>query len=304
MKTKQSETNATTRAVRERLARFATAFDQRFEGFLSPKEDVPDELVNAIRYAALAPGKRLRPYLVCRSCELSGGRIEDAWAVAAAVECVHAFSLIHDDLPAMDDDALRRGQPTCHKQFGEAIAILAGDALVVFAFELLARHITDPALSAPMVLALARGVGWAGMLGGQTADVLGQDRAPDRKLTEYVQDRKTAVLFSTACRLGAMAGGADEQQRAALGTYGQMLGRSFQIADDLLDVSSSTEVLGKQAGKDIGANKQTFLQCIGVDASRALAQESAQDALAALDAFGPEADDLRELADYVVARNY
>lgn len=304
METKRAEKEHAIRAVRERLTRFATAFDRRFEGFLTPKADVPEELVNAIRYAALAPGKRLRPYLVCRCCGLSGGRIDDAWPVAAAVECVHAFSLIHDDLPAMDDDELRRGQPACHKQFGEAVAILAGDALVVLAFELLACHVTDPALSAPMVLALARGVGWAGMLGGQTADVLGQDRAPERSLTEYVQDRKTAVLFSTACRLGATVGGADDKQLVALSTYGQMLGRSFQMTDDLLDVSSSTEVLGKQAGKDVGANKQTFLQCIGIAASRALAQESAQDALAALDAFGPEADDLRELADFVVARNY
>ncbi len=147
-------------SIPQRLREFATEFDRRFETHLTPTGDVPPELLEAIRYAALSPGKRVRPYLVTRCCELAGGKTAGAWPAAAAIECVHAFSLIHDDLPAMDDDDLRRGRPTCHKRFGEALAILAGDALVVLAFEKLARDTHDSAIAAQLVAELAAGVGW------------------------------------------------------------------------------------------------------------------------------------------------
>ena len=182
----QSHTAASGDSFPERLKEFARQFDQRFERFLQPDDEVPSELVEAICYSALGPGKRIRPYLVIRCCELAIGRSEDAWPAAAAVECVHAFSLIHDDLPAMDDDDVRRGRPTCHKKFGEATAILAGDALVVLSFELLARHVEDPALSIRLVQELARGTGWVGMIGGQTADLHGQSRPPTFELAQYI----------------------------------------------------------------------------------------------------------------------
>ncbi|UCC32411.1 MAG: polyprenyl synthetase family protein [Phycisphaerales bacterium] len=288
----------------QRVKDVAGQFDQRFGEYLTPGGDVPQELVEAIRYSALAPGKRIRPYLVVRCCELVGGRVADYWPVAAAVECVHAFSLIHDDLPAMDDDNLRRGRPTCHKKFDEATAVLAGDALVVLAFELLTRHVKDQVLAARMVLELAVGTGWAGMIGGQTADILGQSKPPALELASYIHKRKTASLFETSCRLGALVGGGSADSVAVCGRFGQSLGRAFQIADDLLDVTSTARELGKEVGKDAAANKQTFPQCVGIERSRTAAMEQAKAATAELDIFGPEADDLRALARYVVDRNY
>lgn len=293
-----------TASLPQRVKDFAAQFDRRFGEYLTPGEDVPQELVEAIRYSALAPGKRIRPYLVVRCCELVGGKVADHWPVAAAVECVHAFSLIHDDLPAMDDDNLRRGRLTCHKKFDEATAVLAGDALVILAFELLTRHVKDQVLAARMVQELAVGTGWAGMIAGQTADILGQSRPPVLELASYIHKRKTASLFETACRLGALAGGGSVDSVAACGRFGQSLGRAFQIADDLLDLTSTARELGKEVGKDAAANKQTFPQCVGIERSRTVAMEEAKAAIAELDIFGPEADDLRALARYVVDRNY
>ena len=291
-------------AVVERLRAFATGFDRRFEDYLTPTEDVPPKLVEAMRYAALAPGKRIRPYLVTRCCELVGGTADGAAPVAAAVECVHAFSLIHDDLPAMDDDDIRRGQPSCHKKFGEAVAILAGDALLTLAFDLLARQVQDREEAAQLIRELARGAGWSGMIGGQTADVLGEEQAPAIRLTRYIHERKTASLFRTACRLGALAGHGDSAIVDVLGDFGQNLGQAFQIADDLLDLTSTPEVLGKNVRKDSSANKQSFPRCVGTEKSRAAARGNSKAAIAALESFGLEADDLRVLTDYVISRNY
>ncbi|MBI4719126.1 MAG: polyprenyl synthetase family protein [Planctomycetes bacterium] len=291
-------------AIADRLKRFATEFDARLAEYLGAFRDIPSELQEAMRYSALAPGKRVRPYLVVRCCELVGGRRADAWAPAAAVECVHAFSLIHDDLPAMDDDDLRRGRPTCHKQFGEALAILAGDALVVFAFELLATRMADPALAAAMVAELAGSAGGAGMIGGQAADILGESRPPEATLAAYIHDRKTASLFAAACRMGARAGRASPELIALLGGYGADLGRAFQIADDLLDLTATAQTLGKDCGKDERRGKQTFPRCVGREASRQAAQEAVQRAVSGLLRFGAAAYDLRELAAYVVHRNY
>lgn len=288
----------------DQLRTFAREFDERFDRYLTPSEDVPAELSAGIRYSALAPGKRIRPFLSIRCCSLVGGNIEGAWPVAAALECVHAFSLIHDDLPAMDNDDLRRGRPTCHNQFGEAIAILAGDALAVLAFEILCSRVTDGVLAKRMCVELARGTGWAGMIGGQTADLTGETKPRTLELARYIHERKTARLFETSCRLGAMAGRGSTEAIDRLGRYGQWLGRAFQIADDLLDLTSTPERVGKRVGKDAQAKKQTFPQCVGIEGSRAAAKQAADAASAELDAFGPQADDLRGLATYVVDRNY
>ena len=283
---------------------FVPRFERQLDLLLKPEGDVPPRLLEAMRYAALAPGKRLRPYLAVRCCELAGGREEDAWHVAAALECVHAFSLVHDDLPAMDDDDLRRGQPTTHKQFGEAIAILAGDALLTLAFELLVRPAPQSLRSGELVLELARAAGWCGMVAGQAADILGETQPSDLQLTTFIQERKTGCLFEAACRLGACAGGADYRTRDRLGGYGRDLGKAFQIADDILDVLSTSEALGKTVGKDAEAGKQTYPACVGIDVSRAAARDAVSAAAAWLGPFGEAAADLRELASYVVDRNY
>ena len=295
---------ASSAAFAEQLETFARQFDRHYSDCLTPSGDVPPRLLEAVRYSALAPGKRLRPYLVVRCCELVGGEKSDAWGAAAAIECVHAFSLIHDDLPAMDDDDVRRGRPTSHKKFGEAVAILAGDTLLALAFELLTKEMRDAPVVRAAVAELAIGVGWSGMIGGQTADILGEWEEPRRDLAEYIHARKTARLFETACRLGALVGRGGTEKADRLGVYGQMVGRAFQIADDLLDVTASTKALGKNVQKDAGAGKQTFPQCVGVEGSRRAAGEAVVAAIAALESFGPAADDLRTLAHYVIARSY
>lgn len=284
------------------LRRFAAEFDPRFAACLAPADDVPPRLAEAMRYAALAPGKRIRPFLVVRCCELVGGDAANAWGPACAVECIHAFSLIHDDLPAMDDDALRRGLPTCHVKFGEAVAILAGDALSVLAFEVLASARVSSPIAAEMVQELASAAGRAGMIGGQAADVLGETEAPQTEQVRYIHERKTARLFGAACRLGAMAGRGLPAQVTALGLFGRNLGVAFQIADDLLDVTASREALGKAVKKDALARKQTFPRCVGLEASRAAAAEAVEAAMTAIEVFGDKAADLRSLAQFVIAR--
>ena len=282
---------------------FVSDFNTRFNQFLAAT-DVPVELLEAVRYSALAPGKRIRPYLVIRCCELAGGVRQEAWAAAAAVECIHAFSLVHDDLPALDNDDLRRGCPTTHRQFGEAMAILAGDALVMLAFELIARHVTDSLKAQKMVLELSQQAGWVGMIGGQAADITGNQAPPSVELARYIHDRKTACLFAASCRMGAIAGGGSEEAITTVGRFGMQLGRAFQIADDLLDVTSNAKTLGKSAGKDAGAGKQTFPACVGVEASRAEIDLAVDAAVEELRQFGEVADDLRALARYAGSRNY
>lgn len=291
-------------AAAKQLEQFASEFDPHFDRYLTTALHVPEKLVEAIRYAALAPGKRIRPFLVAECCRASGGQYDHIWPVGAAVECIHAFSLIHDDLPAMDDDDLRRGQPSCHKKFGEAMAILAGDALVVRAFELLTREVADRALAGELVCELAQGAGWTGMIGGQAADILGELEPSTLDRVKYVHQRKTASLFCAACRMGARVGGASAAQVESLGKYGQALGQAFQIADDLLDVQSTTNAMGKKTSKDAAANKQSFPACVGVEQSNTAARTEVAEAVAMVAPFGDSAASLRELAEFVVSRNY
>lgn len=288
--------------IQQRLRAFADQADVHLREMLDATATEESRLASAMRYALLAPGKRLRPYLVVRCCELTGGSREVAWPVAAAIECVHAFSLVHDDLPAMDNDDLRRGRPTTHKQFDEATAILAGDALVVLAFELIARQVTDANAVSRLVRELSHATGWAGMIGGQASDLEGEKSPPSIDLTRSIHERKTAALFSAACRMGAVVGGGSESHIEAVGTYGRRLGLCFQIADDLLDVTATSEEIGKTAGKDARAGKQTYPAGVGVEASRVAAEAERDRAIEALSPWGAAAEDLRELARYVVSR--
>ncbi|NOT00793.1 MAG: polyprenyl synthetase family protein [Phycisphaerales bacterium] len=291
-------------SVADALKRWSQSFGVRFDGLLTAGDDLSPRLMEAMRYSALAGGKRLRPYLLTRCCEVCGGSADDAFPAAAAIECVHAFSLVHDDLPAMDNDDLRRGRPTNHKQFGEAAAILAGDGLLALAFELVTRCPVEPSRVVAVVAELARGTGWLGMIGGQMADIDGQSQAPSRELSEYIHERKTAALFQSACRIGAIVAGAADESQVAVGSFGRCLGHAFQIADDLLDVTSTSEQMGKGVGKDAKAGKQTFPAVWGVDESVEVARRAAERAVESLSPFGPEADDLRALASYVIQRHH
>jgi farnesyl diphosphate synthase len=268
----------------------------------------PARLLEAMRYASLGGGKRLRPFLVVETARLFGVEGEGVSRTAAALEMVHCYSLVHDDLPAMDDDDLRRGRPTAHKAFDEATAILAGDGLLTYAFDVLAdpRTHADPAVRADLVLGLARGAGLGGMVGGQALD-LEAEKKKDPHTPPFVmtmQAMKTGALLLYGVEAGARIGGADASQRAALLTYGRALGACFQVADDILDAEGDEAALGKRAGKDAGRNKATLVAALGIDAARERRDNLAIEAIEALAAggFGAKADILAEAARFTAAR--
>jgi farnesyl diphosphate synthase len=257
-----------------------------------------------MRYAALAGGKRLRPFLVLQSARLCGVSGEAALRTAAAVEMIHAYSLAHDDLPAMDDDDLRRGQPTVHRQFDEATAILAGDALQTLAFEVLADPATHASANvrSELVAALARASGGAGMAGGQMLDLTAADSDGDEASVCQLQSMKTAALFMFACEAGAILGEAPPDERAALRGFGVNFGLAFQITDDLLDATGDADEAGKAVGKDAAQDKATLIALQGVDGARASAARFCHNAMESLDLYGDKADLLREVARAVTDR--
>ncbi len=263
----------------------------------------PENLREAIRYSLLAPGKRLRPLLVLWACEACGGQVEAALPAACAVEMVHAYSLIHDDLPAMDDDDLRRGRPTCHKQFGEATAILAGDALVTLAFEVLAKGVHPPEVAAKCCAELAEAAGAENLVGGQADDMKGGSGDHDAETLESIHCRKTGAVIGVSLRLGALVAGADPTQIEVLEQYGRRLGLAFQITDDLLDVRGEQGAAGKRVGKDADRGKLTFPGVFGVDASVRKAEQLTMEACQALQPLGPRAEKLESLARFVLERN-
>jgi geranylgeranyl diphosphate synthase type II len=258
-------------------------------------------LLESVEYSLAAAGKRLRPILVLETCRVCGGTEEGAWSAALAIECVHTFSLIHDDLPAMDDDDLRRGKPTSHKVFGEALAILAGDWLVAHAFDVLVSESVDAQVAAELVRALAEGS--RDMIVGQGADIAGQQRPTDPELVRFIHRHKTARLVETSCRMGALCGRASADQLESMSEYGEHLGLAFQISDDLLDVTGTAAQLGKRVGKDAEELKQTYPAAFGIEESRRRARSEIEVAIAALEPFGTQADRLRELARFVIARD-
>jgi geranylgeranyl diphosphate synthase, type II len=307
----------------ELAQRLGPQIDAALEARTELGDGCPPRLREAIRYSLLAPGKRLRPMLVLLAAEACGGSIKAAMPAACAVEMVHAYSLIHDDLPAMDDDDLRRGRPTCHKAFDEAAAILAGDALLTLAFEVLAKEIQPPAVAAACCATLAEAAGACGMVGGQADDVEteggrrkgeggGSDCCgdppspfplPPSALLESIHRRKTGAIIRASLRLGATIAGADDSGLAALDAYGQRIGLAFQITDDLLDVQSSEAATGKRVGKDAAGGKLTFPGVFGLDQSTQHAEQLVSEACQALASFGPQADGLRTVARYVTVRD-
>lgn len=284
------------------------SIDEHLARRLAPPADDPGRLVEAMCYAATSPGKRLRPAVLIAAAEACGGTRAQAMPAAAAIEMLHAYTLVHDDLPAMDDDDLRRGRPTTHKAFDEATAILAGDGLLTYAFDVLADPAThaDAAVRADLVLGLARAAGLGGMVGGQALDLEAEKAtAPHQpKAIMTLQAMKTGALLLYAVEAGARIGGANADQRAALVKYGRALGACFQVADDILDAEGDEAALGKRAGKDAGRNKATLVSALGIDAARDRRDSLAIDAIEALDegGFGETAAVLAEAARFTAAR--
>lgn len=285
------------------LQTVANAVESALTELLRTRDDeTPERLMAAMRHGLLGGGKRLRPFLLIKSAALFGVKQETAMPAAAALECVHSYSLIHDDLPAMDDDDMRRGQPTVHKAFDEATAILAGDSLLTLAFEILANEIANPTISAELTLEMARAAGAAGMAGGQMLDLEAEASAPDETGIRRLQLMKTGALISYACRAGAILGEAENKQREALSTYGAAIGAAFQIKDDLLDIESSADELGKAVQKDSTAGKATLVSTLGQDKSTRELDELISNAKSALSRFGDEGEPLRQLADFMKSR--
>lgn len=256
-------------------------------------EEPQQKLFDAMRYSLLAGGKRLRPIMVLEFCRMCGGDVEKAMPLAAAIEMIHTYSLIHDDLPCMDNDDFRRGNPTNHRVYGEAIAILAGDSLLTGAFEAVASANLSSQARVDAVRVLAQCAGGCGMVGGQVLDIMSEERECTRQEILDIQSRKTGALIRAACMMGVIAGGGDEQRLAAAGSFADHLGLAFQIRDDMLDVVGSAEKLGKSVGTD--AEKNTFVRLYGLERCESLVQEHTDAALQNLDAF-EDTDFMRELA--------
>jgi len=288
----------------------AADFDQQLTSYLetaplSAPGPAPERLVAAMRHGALSGGKRLRPLLLGETATVFGQPAAMWLAAAVAVEMIHCYSLIHDDLPAMDDDDTRRGKPTVHKLFDEATAILAGDALLTEAFAILAEPKAHPdaTIRTRLIAELAAGAGTGGMAGGQMRDLEGENaRLSDRDIAT-LQSMKTGALIRAAVRMGAIIGGATKDQLAALTVYGEAAGRAFQLADDILDETASPGQMGKQTGKDAARDKQTIVARVGIDAARRALGDTIHNAISALTPFGPEADGLRQMARYFAERD-
>ncbi|THG40976.1 polyprenyl synthetase family protein [Sphingomonas olei] len=295
-----------TPALSAALADTAREIDARFDALLAVPDDPRADLYRAMRHAAIDGGKRLRPLLVVATARLFNCDMDCAGRVALALEAIHVYSLIHDDLPAMDNDDMRRGRPTVHKQFDEATAILAGDCLHALAFEVLADPAThpDPFVRAELVLDLSRAAGPAGMAGGQMMDLEAERASFDLATVTRLQAMKTGALILAAVEAGAILGRIPPEGRTHLRGYARDIGLAFQIVDDLLDVEGDEALAGKKLRKDDGAGKETFVSLLGVDAARERCRMLVDQAIAHLRSYGPEADLLRDIARFVLSRDH
>ncbi len=271
-----------------------------------PKESTkPATIHKAMRYSLFAGGKRLRPILCLSAAETCGGKIDNALPLACALECIHTYSLVHDDLPSMDNDDFRRGRLTCHKVFGDGIAVLAGDALLTIAFEIVSRaKPTSRYNMSTLLREVAVAAGSQKLIAGQVADLEAEGKETTRAGLRYIHENKTAAILTTSLRLGAMSANANPKQLAAITKFGRALGLAFQVIDDILDVTQTSEKLGKSAGKDVAAKKATYPAVIGLDKSRAEAKRLTKQAHDALSIFGTKAEALHALANYLLEREY
>lgn len=288
------------------LDQLALTMDQRFDRLLPVPSDPRRRLIEAMRYATIGGGKRMRPLLTIAACDLFHVDRERSLRVAMAVECVHCYSLVHDDLPCMDDDDLRRGRPTTHKAFDEATAVLAGDGLLTIAFEILAEAETheDPRIRIDLVKELASASGAAGMVGGQAMDIAAEETTFDLPATTRLQQLKTGALIAFCLEAGGIMGRATPDQRVSLRGYAHDLGLAFQIADDLLDIEGNIEIVGKAVQKDTDAGKSTFVSLLGIDRARQQAEILIDQAIRHLSSFGAQADLLRAIARFAIERDH
>lgn len=295
----------TSLVLKPALDAIGKAIDQRFDKLLAVPDDSRARLYEAMRHAAIGGGKRMRPLLVVAACDLFHVDRERALRVALAIECIHVYSLIHDDLPCMDDDDMRRGKPTVHKAFDEATAVLAGDSLHALAFDILAEEATheDPFARLELINALALASGPAGMAGGQMMDLVAGEELYDIQGVTRLQQLKTGALIWFCLEAGAIMGRVPQANRTPLHGYARDLGLAFQIADDLLDVEGSAEKAGKAVGKDEAAGKATFVSLLGVERARTQARMLIDQAIAHLAGFGEEADLLRAIARFAIERD-
>ena len=280
--------------------------ERALDRYLPKANAKPATLHRAMRYSLFAGGKRLRPILCLAAAEACGGRIANALPLACALECIHTYSLVHDDLPSMDNDDFRRGRPTCHKIFGDGIAILAGDALLTIAFEIVSNAKPTSRYDASILLReIAVAAGSQKLIAGQVADLEAEGKHVKRDQLQFIHENKTAAILKSSVRLGAMSANADAKKLSAVTRFGQRLGLAFQIIDDILDVTQTSEILGKSAGKDVAAKKATYPAVIGLEKSRAEARWLTRQAHNALSVFGNrDAEPLHALANYLLEREY
>jgi geranylgeranyl diphosphate synthase, type II len=292
--------------IKNYLAKKKALVDKTLEKLVPAAKTFPPPVFEALRYSLFAGGKRVRPILAIAAAEALGAKTADFLPIAASLELIHTYSLIHDDLPAMDDDDFRRGRPTCHKVYGEALAILAGDGLLNMAFEVLSDPRRLKSVPANRLVAIIREISTAsgvfGMVGGQAVDMESENREIDFPTLEYIHTHKTGALIRASVRAGALYARAGKRQFTALTRYGEMVGLAFQIADDILDITGKQEEIGKDVGSDLKKGKKTFPAFYGLEESRRRAGEVADHALAALRDFDRKADPLRELAKYIINR--
>ena len=296
--------NGSISSLNDELVQLRTEIDARLVLYTDFDDDCPQGLREAIRHSLLAPGKRLRPILVISVAEACGSNSQAALPAACAVEMIHTYSLIHDDLPAMDDDDLRRGLPTCHAKFGEANAILAGDALQARAFEIIAREVTPPMTAARCCAALGKAAGATALVGGQFDDLDAEFRAGSIEQLQHIHRRKTGALLTVCAELGGLIAGVDAQELLRLMNYGQKLGLAFQITDDLLDIDGDRNTMGKNVQKDANVGKLTYPALLGVQRSRELAASLVDEACQAVSFLGAAASRLESIARYVQNRNH
>jgi geranylgeranyl diphosphate synthase, type II len=293
-------------SLKEYLNDRRTLVDRALDDYFPEDGDEPPEIFRAVRYSLMAGGKRIRPILCMAAAEAAGGKAEAVMTAACALEMIHTYSLIHDDLPAMDNDDYRRGKPTLHKVFGEAMAILAGDALLTEAFRLLSDRKRMPDMPAERILdvglEIAEAAGCRGMVGGQVQDIRAEGVKADLDTLHAIHRRKTGAMLRVSLRAGAILAGAEDEALAALSDYGNRIGLAFQIADDILNVEGDPAVLGKGAGSDAARGKMTFPSLLGIEASRARAEELVLEAHASLASFDDRAAPLRAIARYILER--
>jgi len=280
--------------------------ERALDRYLPEAKRKPATLHRAMRYSLFAGGKRLRPILCLAAAEACGGKIGNAVPLACALECIHTYSLVHDDLPSMDNDDFRRGRPTCHKVFGDGIAILAGDALLTIAFEIVSHAKPASRYATPILLReIAVAAGSQRLIAGQVADLEAEGKNVKRGQLQFIHENKTAAIITTSVRLGAMSANADAKKLSAVTRFGQRLGLAFQVIDDILDVTQTSEILGKSAGKDVAAKKATYPAVVGLEKSRAEARRLTRQAHDALALFrSRNAEPLHALANYLLEREY